>query len=193
MHGTNLLTETNPPIQAGAFPSDPTERRNWFAVFTRSHHEKRVVQHLTGRGIESFLPLYRAVHQWTHHRTVALDLPLFPNYLFIHIAPHERIRTLEVPGVLTLVGCGNSPSALADFEIERLRSGLSMRKSEPHPYLAAGARVCIARGPFAGLEGVVLRKKSCLRVVLSVDFIAQSIAVEVDASELEPRISDVDC
>src|SRR5579862_5009621 len=78
-------------------------RQNWFAVYTRTHHEKSVMQHLTDRGIESFLPLYKAARHWTNYRKVFLDLPLFPNYVFVHISLRERVRTLEVPGVVSLV------------------------------------------------------------------------------------------
>jgi transcription antitermination factor NusG len=172
--------------EGAAAAAGSTVQRHWFAIRTRSHHEKGVLQRLTGRGIQSYLPLYRTVHQWTSHRTAALDLPLFPTYLFIHIAPQERMRAIQVPGVLNLVGPGNTPSPLQDEEIESLRAGLSLRRFEPHPYLVAGARVRIATGPLAGLEGVVQRRKGCLRVVLTVDFIAQSVAVEMDAEELEP-------
>jgi transcription antitermination factor NusG len=158
---------------------------NWFAVFTRTHHEKRVAEQLTNRGIESFLPLYHAVHHWTHNRKVDLELPLFPNYLFVNITPEQRLRTLEVGGVLSLVSKGNRPAALPNAEIERLRSGLRSRKYEPCPYLTAGTRVRIAAGPLAGTEGIVLRQKSGLRFVLTVNLIMQSVAIEVDGDELE--------
>jgi transcription antitermination factor NusG len=175
-----------PPIHFQAFTSNPAVHRDWFAVFTRSHHEKCVVQHLTDRGIQSFLPLYKTVHEWSHYRKAALELPLFPNYLFVHIAAHERIRTLEVAGVLSLVGQGHAAARLPEAEIECLRAGLHLRKFEPHPYLAAGARVRITKGALSGMEGVVLRRKGSIRVVLTVDLILQSVAVEVGADELEP-------
>jgi transcription antitermination factor NusG len=76
---------------------------------------------------------------------------------------------------------------LPNDEIERLRSGLHLRKYEPHPYLAAGVKARIVAGPFAGMEGVVLRKKSGLRVVVAIDLIVQSVALEVSAEELEPH------
>ncbi len=174
------------PVAAGRDLSTGEIPRDWFALHTRTHHEKRVVEHLTQRGLESYLPLYKAVHTWTHYRKVTLDLPLFPNYLFVHIAPHERVRILEVPGALSFAGNASGPSPLPELEIESLRSALQLRKCEPHPFLAVGARARIVAGPFAGREGIVVRTKSCLRVVLTVDLIMQSVSVEVDADELEP-------
>jgi len=178
-------TPTSVPLETSSFQPGRDMPRNWFALYTRTHHEKRVEEHLTQRGIESYLPLYTAIHTWTHYRKVTLELPLFPNYLFVCIAPQQRVRTLEVPGALSFVGNASTPSPLPVSEIESLRSALQLRKFEPHRYLTAGTKVRIVAGPLAGMEGIVVRTKSSLRVVLTVDLIMQSVAVEVDADELE--------
>jgi len=159
---------------------------NWFAAYTNSHHEKRVASHFSERQIESFLPLYSALHRWKNRREVDVDLPLFPNYVFVHIDPSDRVRVLEVPGVLSLVGFGRTLAPLSDFEIEALRSCVGQRKIEPHPYLVIGERVRIKTGPMTGMEGVLVRKKNNFRVVLALDAIMQCVAVEVDADDLEP-------
>jgi transcription antitermination factor NusG len=155
-------------------------------VFTSSRHEKRVSQYLTQRQIECFLPLYSAVHKWANRCEVKLELPLFTNYIFVRIDRNERVRVLEIPGVLSLVGCGREPVPLSDFEIESLRAGLRCRKIEPHPYLVMGQRARITAGALAGMEGVLVRNKNNLRVVLTLDQIMKSVAVEVDAADLEP-------
>jgi transcription termination/antitermination protein NusG len=159
---------------------------NWFAAYTYSHHEKRVASYFAERQIESFLPLYSTRHRWKNRCEMDLELPLFPNYVFVHIDPRERVRVLEVPGVQSLVGFGRALAPLPQFEIEALRSGLGQRKIEPHPYLVIGERVRIKAGPMAGMEGVLVRKKNNFRVVLALDVIMQSVAVEVDADDLEP-------
>lgn len=158
----------------------------WFAVYTSPRHEKRVAQYLNVREIEHYLPLYHPRHKWSDGSTVTLDLPLFPGYIFVHIDRTERVRVLEVPGVLTFVGgTGGKPAALPDAEIDALRAGLSLRHAEPHPLLTVGQRARICSGALAGMEGIVVRQKSGLRVVLTVDLIMQSVAVEVDGTELE--------
>jgi transcription antitermination factor NusG len=159
---------------------------NWFAAYTNSHHEKRVAGHFGERQITSFLPLYSARHRWRNRCEMQLELPLFPNYVFVRIDPRERVRVLEVPGVLSLVGFGRNLAPLPDFEIEALRTGLGQRKIEPHPYLIIGERVRIKAGPLTGMEGVLVRKKNNFRVVLALDVIMQCVAVEVDADDLEP-------
>jgi transcription antitermination factor NusG len=160
---------------------------NWFAVYTTARHEKRVSQYLQQREIEHYLPLYRARRKWADGSTVTLELPLFPGYLFVRIDRSERVRVLQVPGVLTVVdGTGRKPASLPDAEIDALRSGLPLRNAQPHPLLTAGQRARIRSGALAGMEGVVVRQKGSLRVVLTMDLIQQSVAVEVDATELEP-------
>jgi transcription antitermination factor NusG len=159
---------------------------SWFAAYTISHHEKRVASLLAGRQIESFLPLYAVLHRWRNRCDRNLELPLFPNYVFVRIAPRERVSILQVPGVLALVGSGRTLAALPDGEIEALRSGVGQRRIAPHPYLVVGETVRIKAGAMSGWEGVLVRKKNHLRVVLSLDVILRSVAVEVDAADLEP-------
>lgn len=161
----------------------PTARR-WFAVFTKSHHEKCVAQHFALREIENFLPLYSEVHHWTNRRKTSVELPLFPNYLFVRIQGGERAPVLRVPGVLSIVG-GPQPTELSEFEIEALRSGLRHCRVEPHAYLVVGDRVRIKAGPLCGMHGILIRKKSSLRVVLSISEIGRSLAVEVDVADIE--------
>jgi transcription antitermination factor NusG len=117
-----------------------------------------------------------------------IELPLFPGYVFVRIASRERVRVLEVPGVLSLVGFGPTPAPLPDFEIEALRSGLGLGKIEPHPFLVIGERVRIKRGPMAGMEGILVRRKSSFRVVLALDVIMKCMAVEVDAEDVEAAV-----
>ena len=165
---------------------------NWFAVFTSPRHEKRVQQHFSQRNVEHYLPIYRSPRKWRNGLKVVLDLPLFPGYIFVRIKRTERVRVLEVPGVLAIVGgTAGKMTPLPETEVEALRSGLHLRQAEPHPLLTVGERVRIRSGALTGLEGVVVRKKNSLRVVLTMDLIMQSIAVEVDGEELEPVNSRV--
>jgi transcription antitermination factor NusG len=166
--------------------ADAATLARWFAVYTTPRHEKHVSDMLTERRIETFMPLYRTTRQWKKSRPIALELPLFPTYVFVRIARQARGTVFGTPGVLSIVGSAREPWPLPDLEIEALRSGLSERKIEPHPYLVVGEKVRIMAGVMAGVEGVLVRKKNDLRVVLSLDTIMQSVAVEVDADDIEP-------
>jgi transcription antitermination factor NusG len=158
----------------------------WLAVYTTPRHEKHVSEILAERQIETFLPLYRANRQWKKSSPVVLDLPLFPTYVFVRIERKSRGVILGTPGVLSIVGSSKEAWPLPDLEIDALRSGLLERKIEPHPYLVVGERVRIMAGVMAGVDGVLVRKKNDLRVVLSLDTIMRSVAVEVNANDIEP-------
>lgn len=156
----------------------------WYAAYTCANHEKQVAAQLLERNVEHFLPLYEAVHRWKDRR-VRLRLPLFPGYVFARLPLCDRFEILQLPSVVRLVGFGGLPTALPDQEIETLRAGLSCGlRAQPHPYLALGRRVRIQNGPLAGMEGILQRRKGKFRVVLSVDLIMRSIAVEAGIVDL---------
>ena len=158
--------------------------RSWYAIHTRSRHEKSVSTQLLGKEIETFLPLYRTVHRWRNGRH-RVELPLFPGYAFVRIAPTDRLEVLKVPGVVRLVGFNGTPTPLEDEEIEGLRRALSAGVgAAPHPYLRVGRRVRITAGPLAGREGILVRRQGTTRVVLSIDLIQRSVLVDVEAEAL---------
>lgn len=161
----------------------------WFAAYTASHHEKQVLDDLTDRQVECFLPLYKSRRQWKKRAPITLEMPLFPNYIFVRISREQRVAVLGTPGVFSIVGDGKKPWELPEREIETLRTGIQNRTIEPHPYLLIGERARVRLGPLSGVEGVILRKKNNLRIVLTLDQIMRSVAVEVSADELEPLSS----
>jgi transcription antitermination factor NusG len=157
---------------------------SWYAAYTCANHEKRVAAELGARDVEHFLPLYSSVRRWKDRR-VNLDLPLFPGYVFVRLALCDRLRVVQIPSVVRLIGFGGLPTALTDKEMEILQSGLSQGLgAEPHPFLTVGRRVRITAGPFVGLEGVLKRKKNSLRVVVSLELIQRSVAVDVDEADV---------
>jgi transcription antitermination factor NusG len=160
-------------------------QRSWFAVFTLPKNEKAVVKHLSLRSVETFLPTYEDVRVWKNRQRVNVVLPLFPSYLFVRINRWERVKVLQSPGVLHIVGNGRDDVSLSDAEVEFLRSGLNGRKIEPFGDFVVGERVRIKSGLMQGVEGVLVRKKAKLRFVLAINLIKQYAAVEIDADDLE--------
>jgi transcription antitermination factor NusG len=158
---------------------------NWYAIYTAVNQEKRVSEKLRQHGIKEYLPLYRSV-RCRSDRRVVLDLPLFPGYLFVHINLAERNRVLALPRVVRLVGSRAMPCTVPDDQIEKLQLGLSSGRSIlPCSAVAQGCRVRVTQGPFVGFEGILLRTKSDLRIVVSVNLIARSFSVEVGAEDIE--------
>jgi transcription antitermination factor NusG len=159
---------------------------HWYAVYTRASHEKRVAAELDARAVEQFLPLYSSVRRWKDRR-VHLNLPLFPGYVFVRLALQDRLRVLQLPSVVRLIGFGGLPTALPDEEVETLRTGLGDRlHAEPHPFLTVGCRVRIVSGPLVGFEGILRRKKNNFRLIVSIELIHRAFAVDVDSADLQP-------
>jgi transcription antitermination factor NusG len=159
--------------------------RKWYALNVRSRFESLVSEHLHVKGYDVFYPTYKATHRWSD-RNKTFQYPLFPTYLFCSFEVEKRLPILIMPGVLAVAGAGRVPTAVEDAEIEAIRlivqSGASY---QPHPYLAVGERVRIVEGPLCGLTGLITQTKSNFRLVLSVDLLMRSVAVEIDESSVE--------
>lgn len=161
---------------------------NWYAVCTRHQHEKAAARILEYKEFEVFLPLYKARRRWKD-RVKELSVPLFPGYLFIREGLERLLPILTTPGVCNIVSCGGRPAAIPHSEIEGVRRIVeSTLRVEPHPFLRSGDWVRVKYGPIAGVEGILLRQKNIARLVLSVEMLGKSAAVEVDAAQVE-RIS----
>src|SRR5437016_6381227 len=157
----------------------------WYAAYTSANHEKRVAEQLGVREVEHFLPLYASARRWKDRR-VTLQLPLFPGYIFVHMALRDRLKVQQVPGVARLVGFDGKLVALPEKEIQALRRSFeSGVRAEPHPYLTVGRRVRVKSGPLAGTQGILLRRKGNFRVVISIELIQRSVAVDTEVADVE--------
>ena len=166
-----------------------TQQPAWFAVYTRHRHEKAVAQFIGRKGLEIFLPLYKAAHRWKD-RTKDLALPLFPNYVFVLAALDQRVAVLSTPGVYDFVRLSGVPAQIPADEIDALRCAVEHGlNTEPHPFLKSGDWVRVKSGPLEGLEGILVRKKNFYRLVLSVEVLVKSISVEVEACDVERMVS----
>lgn len=166
--------------------SEACEVSSWYAAYTRHQHEKAVARALIAKGIEVFLPEYRAVHRWKDRKKELL-LPLFPNYVFIREGLDRMLNILTTPGLHSLVGWAGRPALIPQEEINAVRRMVdSSLQVEPHPFLKCGEWVRITSGPLEGIEGVLVRKANSFRLVLSVEMLQKSVAVEVDVSMVEP-------
>ncbi len=180
----SLLTNGVDSFEELAVPARYGEAA-WYAASTSANHEKRVAEQLGIRSVEHFLPLYEAVRRWKDRR-VKLALPLFPGYVFVRLALRDRLRVLRVPGVARLVGFNGAAVALPNEEIEALKGSLANGlRAEPHPFLTVGRRVRIKLGPLEGMEGIVIRRRNRLRLVISLDLIHRAAAVEIETAYLE--------
>jgi transcription antitermination factor NusG len=158
----------------------------WYAIRVRSKFEKIVSTALSGKGYQEFVPLYRSRRKWSD-RSMDLDLPLFPGYLFCRLDVQKRLPILTTPGVISIVGTGKVPVSIPEQEIEAIQtvinSGLNV---VPWPRLAVGTKVVIEEGPLQGLEGVTLAVDKKYRLLVSVPLLQRSVSVEIDREWVRP-------
>jgi len=158
---------------------------SWYAISTLPRNEQSVARYLDANRIESFLPTCESVRRWRNRQKVTVVEALFPTYVFARIHKSEQSSVLRSPGVRKIVGNHKGPIALPSSEVEFLRTRPLGNKIETFKEPAIGERVRICKGPMQGLEGTLIRKKSSLRFVLTLELINQSAALEVTADELE--------
>ena len=163
------------------------ERPQWYAVQTRSRHEKKATAELQEKGVRAFLPLITQVHRWSD-RNKQVEMPLFPGYVFVHTlpVPDSRVAVLRTHGVANFVGNNGKGTPIPDKQIEDIQAILTHRiPVETHPFLRVNQRVRIRGGSLDGVEGVLVGVNSDLSLVVSVDLIQRAVAIRVSGYEVE--------
>ena len=164
--------------------SGSPQAAQWYALRTKSRHEKLVRDQLDKQGIEPLLPTVKRLSQWKD-RKKEVEVPLFSGYCFVRFSPETRLPVQKVSGVVEIVGSGNRPEPIADAEIEALKTLMtSVLPYDPHPYLHEGMQVEVVRGPLQGVQGILLRKEKRHRLVIGVRLIQQAAAVEIDVRDV---------
>jgi transcription antitermination factor NusG len=157
----------------------------WYALYTKHQHEKTVDHILTIKGFETLLPLYQTARRWKD-RTKLLSMPLFPCYVFLKGGLERRLDVMTTPGIFALVSNAGEPAAIPTAEIAAIRRAVeSGARIEPHPFLRCGEWIRVKDGPLAGIQGILTRKKSLYRLVLSVEMLGKAAAVEIDSFLVE--------
>lgn len=167
-------------------------KKPWYAVYTRSRHEKRVAEALEQRDFDTYLPLVPRVSEW-HDRKKIVYWPLFPGYVFVRFHPGESSSVLSVPGSVQVIGVSGRPVPIPDEEMDNVRlfaAGLAETGvvPRPAPSVERGERVMVQEGPFSGVRGVVLEHRGADRVLIQIGLtaIGQSLKIELATDSLEP-------
>ena len=169
--------------------NDPgIRKREWYALYTRSRFEKKMLRELTDRDIEVFLPMREVLSRWKD-RKKRIWVPLFSGYIFVnHIdTPENRYRILNLPGAVRFVGLEGHADPIPEEQIEHVRRFLETSIAvDPYPYMQVGTRVEVIAGPLKGIHGILVEKRGRFRFVIQVDLIRQAVSVEIDASDVRP-------
>lgn len=165
--------------------SNACECLPWYGVHTRSNQEKVTAKVLSFKGFDNYLPTYKSKKRWSD-RVVETERPLFPGYVFCRFDPKVRLPILTTPGVVSVIGFGNEPAAIDNSEIEAVQAVInSGLHAEPCPFLREGQRIRVIEGSLTGLEGLLMKKKSEWRMVVSIAMLQRSISVEIDREWIE--------
>jgi len=178
-------------VEIGNLPmhcSPVMEQTRWYAVRTRSRHEKLVARQLETQGIQAFLPVVSKINQWSDRRK-QVEQPLFSGYAFVRLnhSSSDRVRVLQTQGVVNFVGVQGVGIAIPDQEIENINTLLASKATyQERPYLHIGQRVRVCGGALDGLEGILTAENSDQSVVISVGLIQRSLSVRVAGYNVEP-------
>lgn len=164
--------------------SGTSDRAEWYAVWTRSRHEKVVQDQLAIRGVEPFLPLWNRWSQWKDRRKL-IPTPLFPGYCFARFHPSQKLHVLKTLGVISILGTSGVIEPVREEELEAIRTLVTgPLRYDPCPFLEEGMEVEVVRGPLRGMQGRLVRKNRSARLVIAVTLIRQGASVEIDAADV---------
>ncbi len=159
---------------------------HWFAIWTRSRHERAVHDQIAEKGVDVFLPTVTRWSRWKD-RKKKIDWPLFPGYCFARFELADRLAILKCSGVVSIVSFDGVPAPIPDREVEGIRRLVeSHLQYDPCPHIKEGMVVEVVHGPLTGVVGRLVRKGAHARLVLSVDLIGQAVSAEVDAADVKP-------
>jgi len=163
-----------------------TNGSRWYALTVRHQHERQTERALQSKGWETLVPVYMRRSRWSD-RVKDVEWPLFSGYVLCSFPLSDRIRVVDTPGVAKIVGFGGTPAAVEQREIEEIRLVVASElPMHPWPYLKTGDRVRVDRGPLRGIDGTLLHAKDHARLVIGVELLQRSLAVEVDPGMVVP-------
>jgi len=160
--------------------SGTEEHLSWYAIHVAAKKEKQTTTMLLQKGYECFLPLHAKRTTWSDRLKVT-SAPLFAGYVFSRFDIQHRLPILMTPNVYGVVGAGKRPIAVADSDLDAIRTALQNGMVlEPYDSLQKGDSVRVTKGPLTGFEGIFVRYQGGCRLILSVSLINRSVAVEID-------------
>jgi len=158
--------------------------KSWYALYTRSKHEKKICFFLKQKGIETYLPMTTKMRQWSD-RMKKVELPLFPSYVFVHIHKSKLWHATESPGAIRFIGIGKSPTPIPDKVIESLQKVEKESLTVDNLNFYKGEKVKIISGKFIGVEGEFVRKGVKNILAIGIEMMNRVVIVELEASQVQ--------
>jgi len=169
-------------------PAQTGLQLDWFAIQTRSRHERVVERQLQGQGVEVFYPTVTQTHRWSDRRKL-VECPLFAGYAFVRIfpSPEERVRILKAHGVVQFVGANGQGTAIPADQMEAVQAVVAGNLPfTKHDFLKVGQRVRVRGGSLDGVEGILVAQNGARDLVISEEPIQRSFSIRIEGYEVEP-------
>jgi transcription antitermination factor NusG len=160
---------------------------NWYAIQVRPRAEFSTANILLSKGLEPYVPQYRATRKWSD-RQVKIDLPLLPGYVFCRFDATFQLLVIKTSGVVRIVGTRKMPLPVSPHELDAIRKVVQVGFNvQPYPFIAVGDKVRIDKGPLAGVEGIVREHKN-RQLILSVSLVQQSVSVQIGDVQISTAV-----
>ena len=160
--------------------------KQWYAVYVRSRHEKKVCQLFEKMGIESSLPLIKITRKWSD-RKKKVEIPLFRGYVFVKIdVGRDKLNILQTNGVVKFIGIKKKPSRIPDEEIRWIH--MMVEESDTvknEKEIPVGQKIRVSAGPFKGVEGIVARTGNQSRLVIVIESIMHAVSIDLNPNYLD--------
>jgi transcription antitermination factor NusG len=164
-----------------------TRPANWYAVQTRSRHERFVAHQFQSHGVVHYLPVVTEQHRWSDRRK-KVEVPLFTGYVFVQVVPsnEERVRVLRINGVVSFVGNSPEGTPIPDEQVESVRMLVEQKVLWlAHPFLKSGQRIRVRGGALDGVEGIFQTRNGEDTLIVSIDAIQRSMSVSIKGYDIE--------
>ena len=172
----NLLDDTD-------LLSEPD--RIWWCIYTMSRREKDLMRRLTAMKIAFYGPVIPKRYRSPNGRMRTSYVPMFPNYIFMFGSEPERYQAMTSNCISRYDEVTDSQQLVTDLQQIRavVTAGIALT---PESRLEACNQVRVRTGPFAGYEGMVVRREGKTRFLLSIRFLEQGVSMAMDEGLLEP-------
>lgn len=169
--------------------TESSQTKIWHALYVASRQEKKVLERLQQKNIETYLPILKTMKQWSDRKKM-VELPLLNGYIFVHITSLENDKTVQTPGVVNFVRAEGKIAKVRDVEIERLKQlidlGYQMEVNGLKHNYKEGDKIKITSGALKNIEGFVVENKEGRHIDVLLESIGQSIRVKLPEEILIP-------
>ena len=158
----------------------------WYAVYTRSRSEKSLMELLTVKGIEAYVPLRKVLHQWSDRKRM-IEEPLIRSYCFVKVTNKEYYEVLNTPGAVRYIWFSGKPATIPDRQIDTLKAitGSDVEVECLPDTFQPGIKVMVNAGPLTGLTGELVKIANKKKVIVRIDHLNQVIKLSISPLLIE--------